>query len=762
MDLFTGTNNHRHEPLAARLRPQSLDDFVGQEHIIGEGRLLRRAIQADQLGSLIFYGPPGTGKTTLARVIANTTKSSFLSVNAVLAGVKEIREAVKKAEEELAVYNRRTILFIDEVHRWNKAQQDALLPWVENGTVVLIGATTANPFFEVIPALVSRSRIFQLKPLESEHLRQIARRALADPHRGYGSLHIDIEEDAFEHLVEVSSGDARTLLNALELAVETTPEQFPPPAGTVIRIDRQIAEESIQQKAVLYDKEGDYHFDTISAFIKSLRGSDPDAALYWLARMIRAGEDPRFLFRRMLILASEDVGLADPAALGIVESAAAAFDRVGMPEGRFHLSQAALYLANTAKSNSTLGIFEALEAVEEEAAGDVPDHLKDANRDAKGFGHGKDYKYPHAFRDHWVPQQYLPGSLAGRSFYHPSNQGWEAEISRDLTNRRQIQAAEVEFRNEDEVLTYTPFEGELGRWAARTEAAAAGNDPAGSDPSGSDPSGSGASDASPASPGYRALEDFFDQLPLRRHHRIYVPAGSGAGMTLKAAKSVPEGGLYLEAENSSQAASLETWTASVPETERPIIRDRSRAADSGTPVFDAVLARNPVTTASPKGLEKTAGRIREEKMLSDEGFAAVLQILPAAGTRLSGLIGDGKAGSAEENELIELLRTAEAEVYSAGQTAVMGLNEDHITKCIERTGFTVISSRSIEILFSRYLSEGELDRWILGKPAGSPLSRVLAEKGSPDSIRNLADLLKQRLTGCELQWKRVYCSVLFE
>ncbi|MDY7027472.1 MAG: AAA family ATPase, partial [Spirochaetota bacterium] len=311
-ELFSSNASHRGEPLAYRMSPRTLDEYVGQDHIVGPGRLLRRVIQADRLSSLIFYGPPGTGKTSLARVIARTTSSAFTTLNAVLTGVKELRIAIKEAQDKRDLYSKRTILFIDEVHRWNKAQQDALLPWVENGTVVLIGATTQNPYFEVNSALVSRSRIFQLLPLDDNDLTAIARQVLQDPERGYGKYSISFEPGALEHLIRVSAGDARSLLNALELAVETTPESFPPADGVEIHISMDVAEQSIQKKVVLYDKEGDYHFDTISAFIKSLRGSDPDAALYWLARMVYAGEDPRFIFRRMLISASEDIGMADP------------------------------------------------------------------------------------------------------------------------------------------------------------------------------------------------------------------------------------------------------------------------------------------------------------------------------------------------------------------------------------------------------------------------------------------------------------------
>ena len=404
----------RSQPLAARMRPRTLDEVAGQQHIIGPGRLLRRAIEADQLSSIILYGPPGTGKTTLARVIANTTRAHFIAINAVLAGVKDLREAIKEAHRHAEERGRRTILFVDEVHRWNKAQQDALLPWVEAGTVILIGATTENPYFEVIKPLVSRSRIFQLGALEAGDLRSLVTRALADGERGYGRLQVDLRPEALEHLVDIASGDARSLLNALELAVETTD-----PSGGPIVVDLAVAEESIQRRAVLYDKDGDAHYDTISAFIKSVRGSDPDAALYWLARMVYAGEDPRFLFRRMLILAAEDVGLADPRAVGVIAGCAQAFDYVGMPEGRFHLAEATLYLATAPKSNSAMGFFDALNAVGQEAPGDVPTHLRDASRDAEGFGHGAGYAYPHAFRDHWVAQRYLP-SRAGRAGVLPA------------------------------------------------------------------------------------------------------------------------------------------------------------------------------------------------------------------------------------------------------------------------------------------------------------------------------------------------------
>ena len=440
---------HETEPLAARMRPRNLDEYIGQDHIVGKGRLLRRAIAADQLTSVIFYGPPGSGKTTLARVIANHTQSNFITLNAVLTGVADIRKAIEEAEKYQKLYDQRTILFVDEVHRWNKSQQDALLPWVENGTIILIGATTENPFFEVNKALVSRSRVFQLKPLTYDDLFKAATMALTDQERGYGHWKVEFEEGALEHLIETANGDARSLLNALELAVETTPEQWKPHAqppvpayGSQIYISKEAAEESIQKKVVLYDRDGDYHYDIISAFIKSLRGRDPDAACYWLARMVAAGEDPHFIFRRMLISACEDTGLADPNAVSIVNSCAQAFDRVGMPEGRYFLAHAALYLATAPKSNSSMAFFDALASVEKEDA-EVPNHLKDNNRDAEGFGHGAGYLYPHAYRDHWVAQQYLPDTLMGRVFYTPSTQGYEATIREDVLSRREIQIAQI-------------------------------------------------------------------------------------------------------------------------------------------------------------------------------------------------------------------------------------------------------------------------------------------------------------------------------
>ncbi|MFP6738944.1 MAG: AAA family ATPase [Planctomycetota bacterium] len=415
-------------PLAARMRPRTLEEFIGQPHILGEGKLLRRAIEADRVTSVIFWGPPGTGKTTLARVIANATQSKFETINAVLAGVKDIREVVAGAAERLKKHSfedsQRTILFVDEVHRFNKAQQDALLPHVENGTITFIGATTENPYFSVIKALVSRSTIFELRSLADDELREILLAALDDCERGYGELNHEVAEDALGHIVQLASGDARNALNALELALVTTP----PGDDGVARIGLEVAEESIQQRALLYDKDGDIHYDMISAFIKSLRGTDPDAALYWMARMIRAGEDPLFIARRMVIFASEDIGMADPLALVVANNAAEATRFVGLPECQFSLSQACIHLATAPKSNSTMAYYEAVAAVNNGADDEVPNHLKDSSRDKEGLGHGKNYKYPHAFREHWVAQQYLPDGLQGNYFYKPGDQGFEKKV----------------------------------------------------------------------------------------------------------------------------------------------------------------------------------------------------------------------------------------------------------------------------------------------------------------------------------------------
>lgn len=416
-------------PLASRIRPRTLDEVVGQQHIIGKDKLLYRAIKADKLGSLIFYGPPGTGKTTLAKVIANTTSAEFTQINATVAGKKDMEEVVKTAKDNLGMYGKKTILFVDEIHRFNKGQQDYLLPFVEDGTLILIGATTENPYFEVNSALISRSVIFELKPLEKEDVRTLIRRAVYDVERGMGAYNAVIDEEAEEFLADIAGGDARAALNAVELGVLTTS----PGEDGKIHITLDVASECIQKRVVRYDKGGDNHYDTISAFIKSMRGSDPDAAVYYLARMLYAGESVTFIARRIMICASEDVGNADPQALQVAVAAAQAVERVGMPEAQIILSQAVLYVATAPKSNSaTNAIFGAMDAVKEKPAA-IPAHLSDSHyKGAQKLGRGIGYEYAHNFPKHFSRQQYLPDALVGRKFYEPSENGYEQNIRRYL------------------------------------------------------------------------------------------------------------------------------------------------------------------------------------------------------------------------------------------------------------------------------------------------------------------------------------------
>ena len=413
-------------PLASRLRPRTLDEVVGQQHIIGKDKLLYRAIRADKLSSIIFYGPPGTGKTTLAKVIANTTSANFTQINATSAGKKDMEEVITQAKNNQGMYGKKTILFIDEIHRFNKGQQDYLLPFVEDGTIILIGATTENPYFEVNGALLSRSVIFELKKLTREDLRTLLLRAVNDKEKGMGAYHAQIDEDALEFLSDVANGDARAALTAIELGILTTERS----EDGIIHITLDVASECIQKRVISYDKTGDNHYDTISAFIKSMRGSDPDAAVYYLARMLYAGEDIKFIARRMVILASEDIGNADPMALVVATSAAQAVERIGMPEAQIILSQAVTYLASAPKSNAACNaIFSAMETVAHSKTPQVPAHLQDGHyKSAERLGHGLGYKYPHDFPNHYVEQQYLPDGLTDRKFYEPSENGYEKKI----------------------------------------------------------------------------------------------------------------------------------------------------------------------------------------------------------------------------------------------------------------------------------------------------------------------------------------------
>lgn len=429
MDLFEymrQNNMEKESPLAARLRPTTLDEVVGQQHIIGKDKLLYRAIQADKLSSLIFYGPPGTGKTTLAKVIANTTSAEFTQINATVAGKKDMEEVIQKARDNQGMYGKRTILFIDEIHRFNKGQQDYLLPFVEDGTIILIGATTENPYFEVNGALISRSVIFELKPLEKEDIKKLLKKAVYDKDKGMGSYDAVIEEDALEFLAELSGGDARHALNAIELGIMTTRRS----EDKKIHITVEVAQECIQKRVMRYDKNGDSHYDTISAFIKSMRGSDADAAVYYLARMLYAGESVTFIARRIMICAAEDVGNADPQALVVAVNASMAVERVGMPEAQIILAQAAAYVASAPKSNASCNaIFEAMDTVKETGNLPIPSHLQDAHyKGAEKLGRGTGYKYAHDYKNNYVKQQYLPYELNGKEFYRPSGNGYEVKI----------------------------------------------------------------------------------------------------------------------------------------------------------------------------------------------------------------------------------------------------------------------------------------------------------------------------------------------
>ncbi len=437
MDLFDYMRQQNQEteaPLAARMRPTTLDEVVGQQHIIGKDKMLYRAIRADQLSSVIFYGPPGTGKTTLAKVIANTTKAEFTQLNATVSGKKDMEEVVSRAKDNLGMYGKKTILFVDEIHRFNKGQQDYLLPFVEDGTLILIGATTENPYFEVNGALISRSIVFELRALEDSDIRSLILRAVSDEEKGMGSYHAVIDDKALTFLADAANGDARKALNAVELAVLTTD----PGEDGMIHIDLGVAQECIQKRVVRYDKTGDNHYDTISAFIKSMRGSDPDAAVYYLARMLYAGEDVKFIARRIMVFASEDVGNADPMAMVVAASAAAEVERVGMPESEIILSQAVTYMATAPKSNAAyMAIASANAVVKDTRTDPIPVHLQDAHyKGSAKLGHGAGYRYAHDFKNHYVKQQYLPDSLVGRAFYEPTEMGHEKKIREHMEKIR--------------------------------------------------------------------------------------------------------------------------------------------------------------------------------------------------------------------------------------------------------------------------------------------------------------------------------------
>lgn len=723
------------EPLAARMRPRTLQEFIGQDHILAPGRLLRRAIEVDQLSSLIFYGPPGTGKTTLAMVIANTTRSHFITINAVLAGVADIREAITEARQRLHMAQQRTILFVDEVHRFNKAQQDALLPHVENGTIILIGATTENPYFAVNRALTSRSRIFQLQPLTDDDLARIAWQALRDPQRGYGQRSVDMQADALAHIVKVANGDARGVLNALELAVDTTP---PNDAGVLV-IDMQVAEESIQQRAVLYDKEGDYHYDTISAFIKSLRGSDPDAAMYWLAKMVYAGEDPRFLFRRMLIFASEDVGLAAPQAVQVTLACAETFDRVGLPEGRFALAQAALYLATAPKSNSVFAFFDALRSVEQDSDGDVPNHLRDASRDAESFGHGEGYLYPHAYRDHWVAQQYLPTHLQGKMFYEPGDLGYEHSIRQDVIRHREAQLVamlEVDQDTVGEVLTFTKATRSQDRWLQRT--------------------------VSRVSEHLGKLRDrVLDAAALQRHSLVLdVNAASGL-LTWEALRRAPEGGVWALTYEAQAGEVLRQQAERLPDVERPgvLVGDIAQlpALLAAHPElrFDAVVGRNTLTRHQDKGVALT----HLHRVLHRNGRLSLMEVVPRHGQRLSALLDL----SDFPDDLRARLHTAEEAIYQSAEEPLVNWDLPDLETALGASGFHLqaplrLTSQEEE----RQITAAQLQRWfsVSAAPERPSYATHLLQWLSAEELQRVETCVRRQLLEHIVSWRTALVHIV--
>ncbi len=710
-------------PLADRLRPQTLDEFVGQDHILAQGRLLRRSIVADKVGNLLLYGPPGVGKTTLARIIASNTLSHFSVVNAALAGIKDLRFEIESAIERLNKYGKRTILFIDEVHRFNTSQQDALLPWVENGTLTLIGATTENPYFEVNKALVSRSRLFRLNSLNSKALHQLLQRALSDKERGYGLKLINLSSEAEDHLVDVCNGDARVLLNALELAVESTIAN----QDSSIIIDLKIAEDSIQERAVLYDKKGDAHFDTISAFIKSLRGSDPDAALFWLARMLEAGESPRFIFRRMLIAAGEDIGLADPNAIVIVQSCAAAFDRIGLPEGIYPLAQATLYLASTEKSNSVKAIFKAVQKVKDSQKQNVPSHLQDANRDKEAFGDGRGYRYPHSFSKNWVPQQYLPDSLLNEIFWEPTEHGWEGERRSLLRERRSEQLASLVEVEQQNPLTITSgkVENDLEKWLSRQV----------------------------SQEGERLknlMTKLWSGITWKKNHRVLVLTPSSLLWSLKPLREASQGGVILAVSEDNHSRLLAELEVLAP-MERPVLIDSK--------------------VESIKKLEENlkfeviGGRI-SWKVFSETNFSTLWPILTekcTANTELSLIISNPCSGPALSlKESLEVDRTNEKIDFSLVSDLIYKEeiwlnNQKHKEKFIlqlEKLGWNIFIEEWTELVYQQ-VDSSIIKRWL---NQGSEYREIILKNCDEEKLNRLKKLFK-RLEGRTIKQKLIHTKL---
>jgi putative ATPase len=614
---------------------------------------------------------------------------------------------------------------VDEVHRWNKAQQDALLPWVENGTVILVGATTENPFFEVNRALVSRSRIFQLKPLGSAELMETAYRTLADKERGYGKWNVKFEEGALEHLVEVAGGDARSLLNAIELAVETSVTPWPPSFGADIIISMEAAEESIQRRALLYDRDGDYHFDTISAFIKSVRGSDPDAALYWLAKMVRAGEDPKFIFRRMIILASEDVGIADPLALSVVISCAQAFERIGFPEGNFPLAHACLYLATAPKSNTTMAYFDALKEVEREDA-EVPNHLRDASRDAEGFGHGEGYVYPHAYRDHWAAQQYLPDSLRGRAFYIPSMIGYEGKIREEVLRKRELQAAIVLGDNSEssgELLSWSAAAKGREGWFKRLES------------------------------GRSALllnerDTIFLAASPSRQDRVLIPLANDGLLLWESLRRCPEGLTAALVNSPAAGEALLRYAAVLDETDKPLIAVTEEILPDlqqceewfSCSQFDRILLRSARLTAAPARIAAAA-----KPLLANCGKLVLLSSPPRLGERISRIL----AQECGKQDLASALEKAE-EAFFRNTTGSGLWDSDEMAGAFKEQSFTV-KLQTIDQKEERLITEKDLVLWFNADQ--SRWGSYMAQNLEKSEFSDIEEALRLRIAKGPLSWR---------
>lgn len=736
MDLFRHARQgqiEREAPLAARMRPRVFEDLIGQEDIVGPGRLLRRAIESDRLfSSIILCGPPGSGKTSLAMIIAQRTQAHFEALSAVLSGVADLRRVIAEAQERRSMHGQRTILLVDEIHRFNKAQQDALLPHVENGTVTLIGATTENPYFEVNKALVSRSRIFQLCSLAEKGLLTLLERALAEPERGYGGRNIQADADALAHLAHVAGGDARVAYNALELAVESTP----PDAAAVIHIDLAVAQESIQRRAILYDRDGDAHYDTISAFIKSVRGSDPDAALYWLAKMIYAGEDPKFIMRRLLILAAEDIGLADPQGVVVAAACARALEWVGLPEAQYHLAEATLYLATAPKSNSCGAYWQALAEVEAEGKVDVPRHLQDASRDAEGLGHGDGYRYAHAYPGHWVAQQYLPDALQGTFFFQPGEHGYEARIREEVTRRREASVAALDEADRQALSAVLGSAGPpaQNRWLERT--------------------------LSNVGEQLAQVRDRVMALAAVERHELVLDLNAATGMlTWEVVRRAPVGGVWALASEERDALALRRQAEHLDSLGRPVILQGElealpalvAAEGQGEVRFDVAVGRNALARQPdwPAALRALA------TVLRSGGRLAVAETVPRHGQRLYRLVDSTALGA----DLAGRLAAAEEAIYADPADPMVRWDAGDLAAALEAAGFRQVRIDVQQQSFQQRISGTHLARWF-DSPAGGPRSSYaerLGEQLAREEVAAVRSLYFEQLKDRTVDWTSAVC-----